>query len=339
MNQFKLDQQLIEVLLKEGDVPLGLMVIDREESILTLNSVAEEHFGLKPETVAKKPTYEEVLGSFAEVCLAIKKCLSGQQERFGFGTLKLLDRYLSVKGSVTDMGVVMISIDNTRSRMREMDMLSALLEGQEMERQRFAKEIHDGVGPLISTVRLNVEALKMELSFASDEVKQRVAAIEELVQQIAVDIREISHGLTPNVLTNLGLLSALKQLCERADKASKAKVVFFSTEINDEVFDLHLSLSLFRIAQELLNNALKYSQANFINLQLIQHPESIVLTVEDDGIGFERRDLKQKMKRGIGISNVITRTQSLSGTYSIEAQKEKGVFISVEIPLIQEGLS
>ena len=336
MNQYKLDQQLIEVLLRDDDVPLGLILIDVEGDIVTFNSVAKDHFGLRKKGLGKDKSFQQALGGFPELCLSIKNCLSGRQEQFGFGTLKLLDRYLSLKGSTTDIGVVIISIDNTRSRVREMDMLSALLDGQEMERGRIAKEIHDGVGPLISTIKLHMEALKMELSFASDEVQQRVGAIEELVHQIAEDIREVSHALTPTVLTNLGLLSALEQLCDRADKASSAKVLFFSTGINDSV-DLQLALSLYRIAQELLNNALKYSRANFINLQLIQHADSIILTVEDDGIGFERGDLKQQMKKGIGISNVITRTRSLSGTYSIEAQEGKGVFISVEIPLIQEA--
>ena len=113
----------------------------------------------------------------------------------------------------------MISVDHTRSRGQEMDRLSALLEGQEMERQRLARDLHDGFGPILSTVKINLEALKMELKGASSLVHHRLTTIENLVTNMAGEVRSISHALMPSTLIDLGLVAALANLCHAAHEA------------------------------------------------------------------------------------------------------------------------
>lgn len=325
------ENRLIRTLFEDDDIQVGLIIVSHTGHLTTVNPVAMMHFGLGGTLVAEIPHYKTIFPNFSELVKAISKCLSGKTERFSFGTVKIGEKFLSIKGSVTDIGVLVISVDITRSRLREMDMLSALLEGQEMERQRLAKEIHDGVGPLISTVKLHIEGLKMELNSATTPTKERIMALEGLVGQIAEDIRGVSHDLMPSILTELGLVRALEYLSQNANQASSAQIDFFPTNLSSNI-DRHLELSLYRMTQELLNNAIKHSKAKTINIQLIEHVGSIVLQVEDDGVGFDKNELKKYMNQGIGLSNVIMRTRSLNGRYTIESHEGSGLLVSIEIP-------
>ena len=331
-NRHLFENSLLRTLLEDDDVPFGLTLVNPEGHLVFVNHVAAVHYNLHIEIVPGHIHFQEIFPAFVELRKVVARCLEGKQEQFSFGTVKIKDQFLSIKGSATKVGLLIISVDITRSRVREMDMLSALLEGQEMERQRLARDLHDGVGPLISTVNINLEALKIEWKEASPAVHRRLETIENLVKNIAGDVRAISHALIPSTLTDLGLVAALENLCNSAHEAGPTNVVFYSTGLS-QALDRQLSLSLFRIAQELLNNALKYAQAQNINCQLIEHPDSIMLQIEDDGIGVDKFQLKKMMNKGIGLNNVIMRTRSLNGRYTIESQSHRGFFVSVEIPL------
>lgn len=329
MNASILSPEWIDLFFK--DVPLGLTTVDFEGNIEIINPLARSHYHCQSAEEGKIIHYTELFSDFIELQVAIKSCINGEQLGFSFGVIKFMEKFLSLKANVSEIGIIIVSVDITLSRSRELDMLNALLEGQEMERQRLAKDIHDGVGPLISTLKLHIEAMKLELNTEEMAVKERLANIDELINQVAIDIRSVSHALIPSTLADLGLETTLENLCRKADDASLAKIVFYSTSLT-VALDRHTELSLYRIAQELLNNALKYSKAKTISLQLIQHAESIGLVIEDDGIGFDKKELRHLLNHGIGLSNVIMRTRSLNGIYTIESQPNKGVFVSVEIP-------
>ena len=136
----------------------------------------------------------------------------------------------------------------------------------------------------------------------------------------------------PSVLTDLGLVAALENMCRKADMAGEIEVKFFHTGFHDRL-DTSLELGIFRIAQELLNNAFKHANAQQITLQLVKHPHSIMLTLEDDGEGFDYDLEYDLMHHGIGLRNVETRTAALGGQFHLEAQLGQGVLATIEIPL------
>ncbi len=255
--------------------------------------------------------------------------------RFNFDLpdVKLGKRYLNVRCRPVLDGALMTFLNVNDLKEKESQVVNALLEGQELERKRFAQEIHDGIGPLLSTLKLAVQGLQStSTSLTISEIRAESNKYIELIDQISVDIRSVSHALLPPTLTDFGLESALVNLCELVRKQSKAQIDCFVSK-RDIRLEATAELGLYRIAQELLNNALKYSHASCIAIQLIRHATTVVLMVEDDGVGFDAVDLRKNMQ-GIGFKNIQARVASLGGTFSLETALNEGVLATVEIPLI-----
>jgi signal transduction histidine kinase len=180
-------------------------------------------------------------------------------------------------------------------------------------------------------MKLNIQNLQSQKDLPEPMLHDRLQFLVEMVDMMTQDIRSISHALLPPVLVDFGLEAALNHLCFLTNSNDKVKVEFFASP-NEERLAPQTELGLYRIAQELLNNAIKYSEAKTITVQLFRHPHSIVLTVEDDGVGFDEQELKQKMK-GLGILDVQGRVKSLDGQFTLESAPNEGVLAMVEVPL------
>mgnify|MGYP003872219555 CR=1 FL=1 len=205
----------------------------------------------------------------------------------------------------------------------------ALIEGQELERHRLSKEIHDGVGPLMSTLKLHVDSIKSGWEKAPEKVVKKIEHIEDLLKTVSSDIRSISHDLMPSALIDFGLTKSLRNLCDNISSSKQVEVSFSQKGIKGRL-DKEVELNLYRIAQELLNNALKYAKATDIKVQIYKNElDKIILTVEDNGIGC---DLTKLESSGIGLQNLKTRTQLMNGVLDLNTQPGKGFSASIEIP-------
>ncbi len=241
--------------------------------------------------------------------------------------------FLNFQARPLPAGGLILSIEDvTRSRQAERHTLRTILDAQEGQRRKLSKEMHDGIGPLISTIKLNLDALAMEIGQPSPKASQMIESITELLQTMSKDIRSISHNLMPSVLVDFGLVAALENLCQRVNSSGKVQANFFHAGMKERL-DPKLALGMYRIAQELMHNAVKHARADVINVQLIKHPDSIVLMVEDDGIGFQPQELEERPDKGIGLQNIQTRAKSLGGTFLLESQPGAGVLATVEVPL------
>jgi len=154
---------------------------------------------------------------------------------------------------------------------------------------------------------------------------------KSLVDYAVQETKAISQNLMPAALENYGLEKTLITLSEKISLSSKVTINFHSFNL-DKRFKKNIEIGLYRIAQELTNNALKHSNAQEINIQLIQHKTSILLMVEDDGVGFEAVE-EGNIMTGSGLNNIITRVKSLHGTFSIDSSPGNGTIATVEIPL------
>ena len=213
----------------------------------------------------------------------------------------------------------------------EKQTLQATLQGQEQERRRIAQEIHDGLGPLFSSLTMHIESLEEIIEEKTPEFIFHCSILRELSKTIAQDIRSISHDLMPSAVEDFGVAIALENLCKTTDEVAKAEIEFYATNMEGRM-DEDIELGLYRIGQELLNNALKYSNAESIVIQLIKHEDSVVLMVEDDGVGFDMQNIPT-MKKGIGWRNINMRTKSLGGVFTIDSRVGEGVLATVEVPL------
>lgn len=206
---------------------------------------------------------------------------------------------------------------------------SSLVHGQEEERKRIAKDLHDGIGVILSTVRMQFSALKDK----SAENKPLIDKATKLLEQAAGDVRRISHNMMPGLLSKFGFFEAVEDLFEQINDSGKIKA---EMHIEGDKIRLqeNLEIMLYRIIQEMVNNTLKYAEAKNISLIIGVLSEKLNIQFSDDGKGFEVEEkLKQKT---VGLTNIISRVNFIKGEISIESLPGKGTIFFLYIPLINQ---
>jgi len=201
----------------------------------------------------------------------------------------------------------------------------ALFDGQEMERSRLAKEIHDGLGQSLIAIRLLIEG---KIAGSSEVNKEALEKIRTLIDQTISDARMMSNTLRPSVLHEFGFVTALRQLCDQVRSNSGLQVDF---DVNCSKFVLNTIQTnyLFRIAQEALNNILKHSGATRMYVKVSQTESKLTLVVGDNGKGI---DFKKGNTSGNGLYNIRERVQVLHGVMELNSNEEKGTELLIEIP-------
>jgi two-component system, NarL family, sensor kinase len=202
---------------------------------------------------------------------------------------------------------------------------SALLEGQENERRRIIQELHDGVGQLLTAVRMRVEMLEGE-----DPLREE---IRKQINETIAEVRRISYNVMPQALVDFGLEAALKGLCESMKRYSSLDIDFTYIKESNQVLNFDVTTALFRIAQEGLNNIVKYANASTVDLHIIQKEDEIYLALEDDGKGFEVNGTETA--QGMGLQNIRERAKLLNGSAEIHSLPGEGTVIEVHIPIQQ----
>lgn len=316
-----------------GNAPYGIIAVDLEGAITMCNNLALDQLGIP---FKSKQVIENALTGYTHDIPKLRKklnqCFNEGRKAFNINNLKVQDKILNIKGRLILNGMIITTSDITEAKETERKIMSAMLEGQENERRRLAREIHDGIGPLMSTIKLNIESVKTELKDASDKTLNKIKNMEDLVQNVAQDIRGISHALMPSAIKDFGLVTALENLSLKTNAAENVNVNFMQSGMNERLSS-DIELGLFRITQELLNNAFKYADAKNITIQIVKHPNDLTLTVEDDGKGFDPHNMNQIVDSGIGLRNIKTRTESMKGQFALDSSPGRGVTATVEIPL------
>jgi two-component system NarL family sensor kinase len=206
-------------------------------------------------------------------------------------------------------------------RMHQEELTKAIIQLQEVERSRFAKDLHDGFGQLITALKMQVEKIGM--------LKD---GIPELIQHMHDEIRNVSFALSPQVLTRDGLVHAVRELAFRINRGGSVNVSVQTTGLNERL-DVDYETTLYRVCQEWINNVLKYSGATQINIQLIEHDDEITLMIEDNGRGFDVSVLNQST--GNGWKNIESRVKIVRGQVEVDSHPERaGTSFTVNLPNI-----
>lgn len=197
----------------------------------------------------------------------------------------------------------------------ELKRSKAILESEENERQRLARELHDGVGQLLSASKLNLSSLTSNK--CTPEEKLRLQQSMDTLDDSIKEIRNISHNMVPDVLLNFGFVRAVQDFISRVNQTNKLKIHFESNGFEESMLDNTGKLMLYRIIQESVNNTIKYAEATQVSIQLSADTTEISLLMEDNGKGFDVDEAKQK--GGIGLRNIQLRTDYLKGKLDIES--------------------
>ena len=219
-----------------------------------------------------------------------------------------------------------------QQRIRELEKdkqlvaVDSMLKGQEEERSRLAKDLHDGLGGLLSGVKFSLSNMKDNLIITPDNM----AVFERSLDMIDTSIRElrrVAHNMMPEMLTKFGLDEALKEYCNTINATNLLSVKYQSMGMDTRV-EKSAEIIIYRIIQELLNNTMKHAAATEAMVQLIKEDGRLSIIVEDNGKGFDRAMLKNN--NGAGLTNIQSRVDYLKGHLDIHAEQGKGTLVNIE---------
>lgn len=207
----------------------------------------------------------------------------------------------------------------------QLKVYDALIQGQEQERHRIARDLHDGLGGMLAGVKLRLSGLLAKHGQNSEEFRGVVNQLDDSVNEL----RGIAKNMMPQTLVESGLEAALSGLCQSLS-SEKVLVDFEGLGLKASIAQTD-QITIYRIVQELLNNAIKHSAAKNILVQCSRNGQQFIITVEDDGLGFDPKALPEN--KGIGLLNIESRVKYLNGTFEIDSVPGKGTTINIEANL------
>ncbi len=208
---------------------------------------------------------------------------------------------------------------------QELKMINAALEGQEVERRRIAKDLHDRLGSLLTTIKWRMDDWLEGKENATDPNLQQT---NKLLDEAYLEVRRVAHDMNSGVLAKFGLLPALEELRNTLTENSSLEVEVLSYGMQRRL-DSTYEILIYRMIQELVSNILKHAEASQVSIQVQRIEEQVQITVEDDGRGFE----KDKMTAGMGLRNIEARVQGLNGSWEIDSGRGGGTSIFIDLPL------
>jgi len=215
-------------------------------------------------------------------------------------------------------------------RADEKRFLSLIIEAEEGERRRLAKELHDGLGPLLSSVKMSISALK---KYQNDKISIDILNnVDIVINESIISIKDISNNLSPHILDNFGLTKAINNFIQKIN-TTKTINFDFTSNLKDVRLDQNIEVVIYRVVCELINNTLKHANAKIIIINLSSDLYSVYVDYTDDGKGFEVDNLFKPQEKGMGLNNIFSRINSLKGTFEINSEPEKGTEIKIKIPL------
>ncbi|WMJ73723.1 PAS domain-containing protein [Cytophagaceae bacterium ABcell3] len=248
------------------------------------------------------------------------------------GKNNIPERYIAIYTDVTQ---------KFKQRIIEQKIRSAsLIEGQEKERKKTARELHDGLGQMLTALKFNVEGVK---GVNTKKEKARLDDIKKMLTDTIQEVRRISFNLMPSVLNDFGVIPACKHLCELVSKHSDT-VVSFSHNQDKLRLSKSVEVNLYRILQEALNNAVKYSGADKVVVDVVVSSGNVKLSVMDNGRGFPSDGLRKGglgangSSSGNGIANIQERCSMMGGDFKIQTAPGEGTKITITVPLLKDEI-
>jgi two-component system NarL family sensor kinase len=236
--------------------------------------------------------------------------------------------FLVIKSYRSRQRLMKHKMDNLEQQ-REIERLKADTEGEERERARIARELHDGIGGLISAAQINMRTLGKEHQILKDS--EIYLGTGKILEEVGMELRKTAHNMMPSVLLHRNIEEAITVFC---NYIKQNKSLHFDLQFYGDFNRLPDSykVAVYRIVQELIHNVVKHAQATSVLVQLMSQESVMSITIEDNGIGFEPKSTKGK--KGQGLKNIEERVKPINGSFSIDSMPGKGtsVYIELEIP-------
>ncbi|HEX7527270.1 MAG TPA: GAF domain-containing sensor histidine kinase, partial [Gaiellaceae bacterium] len=283
---------------------------ERVDSVLDDPEVEQEvarHFG------ATTGLYVPLVTRDGSIGIAFAHDREGRDPRFTSADLRLAEHFSQRAAVAVDL-----------SRRVRRDSLRRVIEGQETERRRLARELHDETGQALTSVLLGLKAVEN-----ADDVPAALADLRELVVATLQDVRRLAVELRPKALDDFGLVAAVERLVQTFVEATGI-AVDFESQLGEERLPSEVEVTLYRIVQESLTNIAKHAGARRVSVLLVRRAGSATALVEDDGHGFDAED---ELRGGMGLSGMRERLALLDGRLTVESRHGAGTSLIAEVPL------
>ena len=227
-----------------------------------------------------------------------------------------------------------INREKIEKKVREQQYRSVLiLEGQEEERRRLGREMHDGIGQMLTALKLSIESITPTDSI---HTKKRLQDTKSLMKSILQEVRRISFNLTPTSLVDFGIVPAVKKFCQEVNNFSAPEIAFQNKTSFVNRLDTHIESNIYRIVQEAVNNAIKYAKAKNINVSFEHSINLLTIKIIDDGKGFNYENLLNSghfKRAGHGIFNMKERAAFVNADFNLSSEVGSGTEITIKLPL------
>lgn len=213
-------------------------------------------------------------------------------------------------------------------KSKQLTATEAILKGEEQERKRLAKDLHDGLGGMMSGIKYSMQTMRRNLVM-TPENQQAFERNMDMLDSSINEMRRVAHNMMPEALVKFGLDTALNDFCSDVDQTGSLQVSYQSIGISNEAIPQTTAITVYRIVQELINNTMKHASAKSVIVQVTKTNGSISITVEDDGKGFNTSMLHSN--KGIGWSNIKNRISYLNGKLDVRSDIGKGTSVHIEL--------
>ena len=238
-----------------------------------------------------------------------------------------------VNGDGSFAGLIASAVDVADQKLAQQSlekMSSRLIEAQEEERSRIAREPHDDICSRLALLSLGIDEAHLASADAEANTTEALEHIGRLCREIATDVQGLSRQLHSSILDYLGVVIAVNGFCDELSKQFDVQIEFSARDVPKEL-SKDISLCLFRVAQEALHNAVKYSGTSELTVEMIGTKDLVQLKVADRGAGFNPDDVREQ--RGLGLVSMQERAHLVHGTFSVDSAPGEGTTILVAVPL------
>jgi PAS domain S-box-containing protein len=319
-------------------IPIPVAYKDKNCKFLGCNTQFEQLIGHKREELIGKTSFDIFPADFAQ--------RDDEADRKLLDTRAIQnyeDQIIDANGNVKDIiftksiftdinnqvaGYIVALFDITERKNFEVKLLETIIMTEEKERERFAGNLHDEVGPLLSS-------LKMYLSLLTEnEDKEKKAYILQqvntLIKEAIQTVREISNDLSPHILNNYGCVAAINSFINLKPDLVQ---IDFKQNIENRRLSPNIETIIYRITKELVNNTIKHANAKQIQIRIMEENNHLNYCYSDDGIGFEMKDKLEAKSGSIGLLNIVSRVKTINGKYKITSAPNEGFKFELEVPL------
>jgi len=278
----------------------------------------------------KSAKYAELIPSIVDEIKLKKLLIFESEHKTKEGRVIPVEIKSRVIDYYSEKAILSMARNITERKQTERKILNAIIETEEKDKERFAKDLHDGLGALLSSINIYVNMLKSKL-LEESERENILNYTKGLIDEAIHNTREIANNLRPDVISRFGLITAIKAHC---DMINKSGLVTINLNYDPDFSKLNedVEIALYRVIMELINNTLRHASADKVEINFQYENKLLTLGYYDNGVGFNvERTIEKKTHKGMGLSNIISRIKAVNGICKILSEEGEGTSVVIKI--------